>query len=1173
MRVRQVELVPPVGGVVRSAAYQDQAPYTTPDASNVLPFDAEEGRARLGQRCGVVRATADEMGSGAAVRMIASVGISASGPILEAGGSFPGTTLNSAIWSAASWATDGAPALDGEGNAYADTGEYVGAVLAKASGIDVSRPYEVILRCNPGENADGEPGFSGQFEIDVRMDDTTPDVTADGVRAVITVSNGTYSGVLQEYIGGVLQQAVKFTSGTLTVPGPADFVVLVNGVAITVYFAGRKVLAATNVGAALATETRVGFCMRCFESGTGFIAETRPAATVDNILQLSDGSIIITNRSGDWLGYNRIAKIGKDGVVDDAFSANAMAVILTTYGSNVRSVAEQADGKILVSLDGWWIGPLRLNADGTEDTAFTAAMGDGGNTAPSYSTGNQSMALQSDGKILYGGRFTEWDGETRGRLIRLNSDGSEDATFAANIGTGANDRVTSVVVLSSGNIIVSGTFTDFNGAACGGVYGLESDGTDWAAFNTAIGTGCDVSGSVWQIEELASGDLILTGDFPSWNGNVRGQITKLSSTGTEDATFASNIGAGFTGGTTGCIELASGRLLVFGWLNTFDGVSINSIVQLSSDGVRNSIFNTNLGAVTAATLDIMCAEQLSDGQILIGGAFTAIDSVTTEKKLAIINEDGVVLSGSGTYDPARVKWCRNVYHTTSLERGRESTLLASAGGTVYRRLLPGLLTAVSSNLSLATDRSLQAVDYQQQLYVADCGEIKTGTDGVLSSGKLDAASVSDWTALGIDIYNFGVELTAGTVSANDAFYTITAISATDGLTLSPVPADGNTSWRIARAPKVVTPTATGATLTLLAASTGSVPLDCPLLALYLDCLVWGGSPAAPHQFFISRQGDVTDYDYSQTDAQAALSGATGEAGQVGEALTALIPWSDSYLVMGCLNSLWVLRGHPGLGGTITSLSHNVGIIGKHAWCHTPEGDLVFLARDGIYVLPRGASSAPVPMSRIRLPRELIDVKTSTDDVCMGYDPHRNGVLIVDRARNGDARSCWWIDWGTKSFWKVSLPSAQTPGVVFQFMADFDSEGGLLLGGQDGYLRRFDNDAATDDGTAIASYFDWGPIRLAGISKSGMAVRMTAALDVDSGPVDYAIRTGESADAALDSTARWSGTFATGGRNRDWRGKAGGTAMVVRLSGNEDGTSWAVDGASIEVHTSGRGREL
>ncbi len=51
-----------------------------------------------------------------------------------------------------------------------------------------------------------------------------------------------------------------------------------------------------------------------------------------------------------------------------------------------------------------------------------------------------SVAVQSDGKILIGGDFTTYNGTARGRVARLNSDGSLDTGFLAT-GAGANSQV------------------------------------------------------------------------------------------------------------------------------------------------------------------------------------------------------------------------------------------------------------------------------------------------------------------------------------------------------------------------------------------------------------------------------------------------------------------------------------------------------------------------------------------------------------------------------------------------------------------------------------------------------------------------------------------------------------------------------------------------------------
>jgi hypothetical protein len=69
---RTVEIQPPVGGEVLAFGYQNQAPFTTPDALNVRPYDVTELRGRIGVRPGLEKAFAENVGPGE-VRMIGTV--------------------------------------------------------------------------------------------------------------------------------------------------------------------------------------------------------------------------------------------------------------------------------------------------------------------------------------------------------------------------------------------------------------------------------------------------------------------------------------------------------------------------------------------------------------------------------------------------------------------------------------------------------------------------------------------------------------------------------------------------------------------------------------------------------------------------------------------------------------------------------------------------------------------------------------------------------------------------------------------------------------------------------------------------------------------------------------------------------------------------------------------
>ncbi len=86
-----------------------------------------------------------------------------------------------------------------------------------------------------------------------------------------------------------------------------------------------------------------------------------------------------------------------------------------------------------------------------------------------------SVAVQSDGKVLIGGTFTTYNGTSRGYVARLNSDGSLDTAFAT--GAGANSQVNSVAVQSDGKILIGGDFTTYNGTSRVRVARLNSDGS------------------------------------------------------------------------------------------------------------------------------------------------------------------------------------------------------------------------------------------------------------------------------------------------------------------------------------------------------------------------------------------------------------------------------------------------------------------------------------------------------------------------------------------------------------------------------------------------------------------------------------------------------------------------------------------------------------------------
>jgi len=359
---------------------------------------------------------------------------------------------------------------------------------------------------------------------------------------------------------------------------------------------------------------------------------------------------------------------------------------------------------------------------------------------------------------------------------------------------------------------------------------------------------------------------------------------------------------------------------------------------------------------------------------------------------------------------------------------------------------------------------------------------------------------------------------------------------------------GAIDYRIVRAPKIFDPREE--TLTLHTASTGFTPAGCRLVTLYRDRIVYAGSDLLPHVWYMSRQGDPDDWDYSQEDSAAAVAAQNSIAGQLADPITAIIPHSDECLVFGCYNSLWILRGDPGFGGTLDQLSHEIGIVSPRAWCRTPDDMLVFLSPDGLYVMPAGCAGFPTSLSRERLPDELLCLNASRESVHLQYDMLHRGVHIFVTRRDGSESPHWWFDWEAKAFWRVGLQSQHEPYASHQRIA-WDTCPIILVAGRDGVIRYFDRQFEVDDGNnIIQSYCDIGPFYLVrGGIDEGLLSELVGVLGNNSGPVKWWLRVGDSAESAFLAADREEGRWARNGQNYRARPRARGVAAVLRV-GNQ-----------------------
>jgi uncharacterized delta-60 repeat protein len=187
-----------------------------------------------------------------------------------------------------------------------------------------------------------------------------------------------------------------------------------------------------------------------FDPGTG------ADGTVFAVAVQPDGKILI---GGDFttvngLARSRLARLQSDGSLDVTFDPG------TGPSGTVRAIALQADGKIIIggsftNVNGTDRGRLaRLDSSGAVDSTFLSGI-EGGNGDVT------AISLQFDGKLIVAGEFTSFNGVTRNRLTRLYRNGKTDPTI--NFGDGPNDIVNATVIQQDRKIVLGGRFTSYDG--------------------------------------------------------------------------------------------------------------------------------------------------------------------------------------------------------------------------------------------------------------------------------------------------------------------------------------------------------------------------------------------------------------------------------------------------------------------------------------------------------------------------------------------------------------------------------------------------------------------------------------------------------------------------------------------------------------------------------------
>lgn len=346
---------------------------------------------------------------------------------------------------------------------------------------------------------------------------------------------------------------------------------------------------------------------------------------INSIIVQPDNKILVGGFILQSSNVKNLFRLNNNGTIDNTFN---LPTVLQNIGT-VHSIALQSDGKILVGVEIVTTASVprlyRLNSDGSLDGTFNVGLG--------FNETPKAIALQSDGKILVGGTFTSVNGISKNRIIRLNLDGSVDASF--NIGSGFNDDVLTIKVSPDGKILIGGDFNTYKGLAKKGLVRLNTD----ASIDNNFFIGVGPNNSVYSIYIQSDGKILVGGKFSLFNNNAAMCLARLTSTGNFDTTF--NIGNGFYHSSSigenqsvKAITVSGSNIFVGGHFEQIDNISKENFASLNMNGSIDANFNIGTGFLGSVTdeinnipISVTCLTTQTDSKLLIGGNYKRYNSL------------------------------------------------------------------------------------------------------------------------------------------------------------------------------------------------------------------------------------------------------------------------------------------------------------------------------------------------------------------------------------------------------------------------------------------------------------------------------------------------------------------------------------------------------------------
>ncbi len=354
-----------------------------------------------------------------------------------------------------------------------------------------------------------------------------------------------------------------------------------------IWLGGRFVSKGQTKSPRLIKLTPTGEVDSSFDLGSGF---DYSKLSINDILELPNNKLLV---AGEFNLYNNIpvrniVQLNQSGVIDNSFQYND-----TTSGFYINRIIKQPDSKIICLSVNLVSGSssfnvFRLNSNGSIDASFNTGTGFISNCSVCSAVEKNAIQLDNAGRIVLGGSIIEYNGQVVNKIMRMNSDGSRDTTFALTFGF--DKRVQAISIQPDNKVIVAGQFQDFNSQPVPTIVRLLENGQLDTTFNFPLLA--NYYNVYSKIAVLSNGKILVTYNSDTTWSQYDG-IIRLNNDGSIDTTFTMESGFTGTWGVINDFELMNDNssLLIAGILFEFDGTEFNHIIKLKE--TQPAIVNFN----------------------------------------------------------------------------------------------------------------------------------------------------------------------------------------------------------------------------------------------------------------------------------------------------------------------------------------------------------------------------------------------------------------------------------------------------------------------------------------------------------------------------------------------------------------------------------------------------